>query len=97
MNRRVGTYVVHYTDGHQEEIPIVYGQDVRDWNSDADQRTDLSRAVIAWTAMNDAKHRVRLFLTTWLNPSPDVEVASIDYVSSMAESAPFLVAITADP
>jgi len=38
---------------------------------------------------------VRLFKTTWTTPPPDVLVESIDFASSMADPAPFLIAITA--
>jgi hypothetical protein len=33
----IGAYIVHYTEGTDERIPIIYGKDVRDWwrNSDS--------------------------------------------------------------
>jgi hypothetical protein len=37
-----------------------------------------------------------LFLTTWVNVAPDLEVDSIDYVSAMAVPAPFLIAISVE-
>ena len=39
---------------------------------------------------------LRLFKTAWDNPQPDIEVESIDYVSKMTDSAPFLIAITVE-
>ena len=30
----IGTYRLHYADGQEQVIPIVYGADVRDWNMD---------------------------------------------------------------
>ena len=47
--------------------------------------------------MNNARVRVRLFKHTWMNPLPDTEIVSIDYESTMADSAPFLIALTAEP
>ena len=38
--------------------------------------------------------RIKLFLTTWSNPSPDKPIVSLDYV--MIRNAPFCVAITAE-
>ncbi len=43
-----------------------------------------------------AENRVRLFKTTRGNPLPGLEVWSIDYVSRKSESAPFLIALTAE-
>ena len=38
--------------------------------------------------------RIRLFDTVFVNPHPEKEIQSIDYVSGMARSAPFMVALT---
>jgi hypothetical protein len=93
----IGTYVVNYADEHQETIPIVYGEDLRDWSADSDPAAGLKRATQVWSAMNNAHVRVRLFKHTWMNPLPDTEIVSIDYESTMADSAPFLIAVTAEP
>lgn len=93
----IGTYVVHYNDGQERSIPIVYGEDVRDWVADSDPSANLKNASLVWSAMNNAKVHIRLFKTTWTNPEPEKEITSIDYISSMSEAAPFLIAITADP
>jgi hypothetical protein len=37
---------------------------------------------------------VRLYKLTWKNPRPEVEIKSIDLVSTMTKSAPFVIAIT---
>jgi hypothetical protein len=93
----LGSYVVHYVDGRQQTIPIIYGEDVRDWNGNTDPSTTLKRSSIVWSATNKAPFHVRLFKSTWINPWPETEIATIDYLSTMTESAPFLVAITAEP
>jgi hypothetical protein len=92
----IGSYIVHYADGTQETIPVVYGQDVRDWSSGGDPSTKLTRGTIVWTAYN-GELRVRLFKSTWVNPRPEVEIRSLDFVSAMSSSAPFLIALTAEP
>lgn len=94
---RIGTYLIHYADGRTQAIPVIYGEDVRDWNAAADPGHKLKRAVIAWGGINSEGRPVRLFKTTWDNPWPDTEIVSLDYVSAMAASAPFLVAITVEP
>jgi hypothetical protein len=94
---RVGTYLVHYVDDRTQAIPIVYGDDLRDWSAEADRSYKIKRGEVVWSAINKAHVPVRLFKTTWTNPWPTTEITSIDYLSTMAEAAPFLLAITAGP
>jgi hypothetical protein len=94
---RLGSYVVHYADGQEQIIPIVYGEDVRDWNGSSDRATEVTHGQLVWSAINNAGFHVRLFKTTWINPMPEKEIVSIDYTSAMADAAPFLIAITAEP
>jgi hypothetical protein len=51
--------------------------------------------LLGMTAADD-KDYIRLFKTTWENPNPDIEVESIDFVSRLTASAPFLVAMTVE-
>ena len=94
---QIGSYVVHYANGSEQVIPIVYGQDVRDWNADNDTPTKVKRGIVVWNNTNKAGLHVRLFRTTWVNPMPETEITTLDYLSNMAEAAPFLLAITAVP
>jgi hypothetical protein len=93
----VGHYAVEYANGEQREVPIVYGQDVRDWWTQAEEAAGTTKAV--WSGPNLANPNgppKQLCLTTWENPLPDVEVKGIEYRSAMADSAPFLIAVTAE-
>jgi hypothetical protein len=94
--KRIGSYVVHYANELQHVIPIIYGEDLRDWNAEGDHSTEVKRAALVWNNINKAGLPVRLFLTTWVNPMPETEIRTLDYRSDMAEAAPFLIAITAD-
>jgi type II secretory pathway pseudopilin PulG len=94
---QVGSYLVHYAGQKEVVIPIVYGEDVRDWNGSNDMVGEITRGQIVWSGINNAGLHVRLFKTTWVNPMPEQEILSIDYISSMVEAAPFLVALTAEP
>jgi hypothetical protein len=94
---RVGSYIVHYADEQEQVIPIVYGEDIRDWNGNNDTSTEVTHGLVVWSAINNANLHVRLFKTTWVNPMPEKQIVSIDYTSAMAHSAPFLIAITAEP
>ena len=89
----IGAYVVHFAGGQQEEIPIRYGQDLRDWVAPADE-TKVQN--IAWTGGNSRFPATRLFHDFWENPHPEIEIESLDFVSKLTKCAPFLVAITAE-
>ncbi|MGO8676669.1 MAG: AAA-like domain-containing protein [Limisphaerales bacterium] len=93
---QIGSYVVHYAGGVKTVIPIVYGEDLRDWNAEGDRSTEVKRAVLVWNNTNKAGLPVRLFRATWVNPMPETVIQSLDYRSDMTDAAPFLIAITAD-
>jgi hypothetical protein len=99
--KQLGAYVVHFTTNPMRlEIPIRYGHEVRDWHAVAGGPPAPKELQEAWKGQNavskSAGRSIRLFLTTWTNVAPDLEIASIDYVSCMAGPAPFLIAITAE-
>lgn len=98
---RIGSYVVHFATNQMTlEIPIVYGKDVRDWHSLDDEPKPAKELKVVWqgaNAISDAeRHHLRLFLTTWENLVPDIVIDHMDYVSAMANPAPFLIAITVE-
>jgi len=94
----IGEYMIRYSDGSGEGIPIIYGEDVRDWwNWDKSKET--KRGKIAWTGNNPAaamyENDIRLYASSWANPKPDLEVESIVYSSKMdTPGAPLCVALT---
>ena len=97
----VANLVLHYADGEQTDFPIRQGMEVLDWWDwplAPDKRPAATNTFVAWTGSNPAARsqgaRVRLFDTVFVNPHPEKVLKSIDYVSGMAGSAPFLVAIT---
>ena len=53
----LGNYVIHYADGSQEKIPIVYGKNLVDWWHFPTQKNDPSDAKIAWTGSNEMVDR----------------------------------------
>jgi hypothetical protein len=100
LGDELGSYIFHYADGRQVELPIVAGRDTGEWWS---QPTDHDmQFVIAWTGNNPAArsdgHTIRLFKSTWQNPFPDVPINQFDFESDKpTPGQPFLVAITAEP
>jgi eukaryotic-like serine/threonine-protein kinase len=98
---QIGHYVVHYANGSDVRIPIIYGQNVRDWWVKPNERLAPENLTEAWTGSNAESlangTSIRLFKWTWENPFPMLEIRSLDFISDKAPSAPFLLAITADP
>jgi hypothetical protein len=91
----IAKYVVHYANGQSREIPLHFGAELRDWRPMHDPEPRVNGPVVAWHGLDDGKLEVVLFQTTWNNPLPDVEVESVDAVSTMTDAALFLVGITA--
>ena len=95
----IGQYRVHYMDGSEATIPVVDGEDVRDWWSEAG-RKGVTRGQVVWVGRNDAvssrKGYIRLYLSVWENPHPERSVASVDYISTMTPAAPFCAAMSVE-
>lgn len=95
----IGKYIIVYADKSKEEIEIVFGKDVHDWWTYPDT-PEVTRGKIAWKGKNQAATNagatLQLFLMTWKNPHPAKKVAHIDYISTMTNSEPFCLAITAE-
>jgi hypothetical protein len=94
----IGEYRLHYDDNSIESIPIVYGEDVRDWWN-WDKPAEVTRGKIAWSGKNALSRQqgqsIQLYLTTWNNPHPRKTVLTVDYISAAkSAAAPFCVAIS---
>lgn len=91
----IGRFVLHYADGQSRTIPFLYGRDVRDWWQDAKLT---GNAEVAWSGRNKASERanrtLHLYKLERPNPLPNAKIISIDFVSSMTSSAPFLLGLT---
>jgi tRNA A-37 threonylcarbamoyl transferase component Bud32 len=91
--KRVGSYIVHFRKHPKKEIPLLYGESLRDWWILKDEPREAKNATIAWLGTNSLSG-IRLFKSTWENPLPHVKIESIDFISGMSGPAPFLIAIT---
>src|SRR5262249_30581705 len=58
---QIGGYVIHYANDQQAEVPIRYGEDVRDGWMAGDARFDLTRGTLAWLGTNAAGRAIRVF------------------------------------
>ena len=96
----IGRYTVKYEDKSEEIIPIVYGEDVRDWFNH-DQSKPASRGKVVWEGENEFARqfnaKLRLYRSEWKNPKPDKKVLSIDFSrDGDSVAAPFCVGITVE-
>jgi hypothetical protein len=97
----IGKYKVHYDDDSQAEIPITYGEDVRDWWY-LDGEAEPSKGKVAWKGDNEYATRIgahlRLYVSTWTNPKPDKKVLMIDYTSmkDVTPAAPFCISLSVE-
>jgi hypothetical protein len=96
----VAWLVLHYGDGTEEKLAIQQNVHVKDWWAWRPANLSDPNTVVAWTGQSPATAQKgisnRLFRTTFTNPQPGKRLDTIDYVSAMAGSGPFLVALTAE-
>lgn len=93
----IGFYRLTYADGRTEDVPIVFGKQVREWVGADAVPTLASDSVVAWAApVPNAAATRRLFHTTWEPAQPAVAIQTIDFASTLAGAAPFLVAVTVE-
>ena len=96
---RLGSYVIHYANGHRAEVPIVVGESLAGGSTPTPR--DNESFTIAWGGRDAEFQRegilTCLFESAWQNPFPADVIASLDFVSNPPAPAPYLVAITADP
>jgi thiol-disulfide isomerase/thioredoxin len=78
---------LNYTDGTAFELPIGYGVQVRDWqrlrSEEKETLVDADSKII-WRGggLTSYKSKTRVFKSRLLNPLPDKEVVTIDFVST---------------
>jgi len=103
LDSEIGRFEVRYVDGQFRSIPILYGKDVLDWSWDPQTPPSAQRpgmALIAWqddglgTSSSGPTRARRLYHLAWDNPLPEVTIATLDFISALTDSAPFLVAIS---
>jgi WD40 repeat protein len=95
---RIGGYRIHYADGQELELPLVFGQNIDNWFPRNPARRLPSDATLAWSGKDPVSGGTkRLFRVTWPNARPDAVIDSLDFFSDMTGSAPFLIAVTVEP
>ncbi|HEY5913203.1 MAG TPA: protein kinase [Verrucomicrobiae bacterium] len=105
----VAALVWNFADGTRHESEIVYGRHVRSRWVGHDPVNVTPGGRVAWEGTNPAAtdyrdifpggepgKEVRLYLSSWENPRPEVAVTSLDLVSRLTDSAPFFLGITVE-
>jgi len=100
----IAKLVLHYADSSVREIEIKTGEHVRDWWGNPKQGVTGTNSELAWAGTNPAVKKygganpgsLRIYKTTFENPQPNLSVTSIDYVSTMHNSASFLIGLTVE-
>ena len=68
---RIGTYRLHFGDGGTVELPIVYGEDLRDFDRGSDRGKPAPKNATEVFPRSGENSTTRLFLRTYENPRHD--------------------------
>ncbi len=89
----LGNYLIRYADGTSATIPLLPNRNIADWWN----QIAPDEAYSAVTVANALTDRVSFFAFEWLNPTPDKEIKSLDFVTTGAGAVPILAAVTLIP
>lgn len=78
----VGCYEVKYADGTVEKAEIVYGKDICFWKNYHGTNEGAYAANPSLMGVSEEGLHYTVFAMEWVNPKPDIEIASIDVLSS---------------
>lgn len=89
---------INYNDGTTSDFPIIAKQDIFDWftpqRSPGLMEKELEPENIGWIGQNYNGSGRGLVKPIWINPYPEKEIATIDFISGLIRCAPFVVGIT---
>ena len=94
----VGHYRIRYRDGATRDADLLYGENIGHWWCNPTASRRFPAAAVVWQGSNAAARQMgmeaRVFQMAWINPRPDIEIESFDFVSAFERPAPFLLAVT---
>jgi len=89
---------IHYANGETRKLTIRNQEDVEDWWFHPENSIFPANAELAWEGSNERVKGLgfilKLYRYTWVNPLPNVEITSIDLVSSMNDTGYMLYGIS---
>lgn len=92
----VASYVVRYADGQEAAIPVSFPDDIANYWELRLPDQPPRRATIVWSAPAGVSSKSILTMRTWDNPRPEVEIQSLDLISTQWNWVSFVVGITAE-
>jgi WD40 repeat protein/tRNA A-37 threonylcarbamoyl transferase component Bud32 len=97
----IGEYILHYQDGTEASAPLKYAENISNWwIQHGLTPTIASGTSLAWRGRNPESEREGYDLVLHHfrleNPQPEKIITSLTFRSAMTQSAPFLIAITAE-
>jgi hypothetical protein len=101
-NVTIAKIILHYADESQRELDIITGVHVRDWWGNPSQTITGKNSELTWTGTNPALKKyggpkpgsLRIYKTTFENPRPEATITTVDYISTMRNSSPFLIGLS---
>lgn len=77
-------YIVQYADDTETKIPVIWDEHIGNWFGGLDNLPEarLARATPLLGKNGEGKDFMRLYAMEWKNPKPNVEIRSLDMVSS---------------
>jgi hypothetical protein len=96
-DKPIAHYVLHYENKEFRKLPVYYGRDVVNW-WDVSPREDPPSSKVGWRGTNpyaaSQRSGLRLFVSTYDNPQPELTVEGIDFIFAEGGAIPFCVAMT---
>ncbi len=90
FGEQVGTYTIHYEDGTEETVPLLYKRNINTW---LEEPVSMEQEV-AWSGRTVSGLDVHLSLLRWINPYPLKVIRAIDLASAGTDAAPAVFAVT---
>jgi hypothetical protein len=96
---RHATYVIHYADGQNVEIPVIAGNNIFDWTTPPTALEGLKYDPALGFTQHATSVAVPAFvfghvwMTLWKNPYPDKQIATLE-IKGANEGIPGLIAVS---
>ncbi len=90
---KVMYYQVNYKDKTSVKVEVLDEIHMMNWWF---APVPMTGAKLAWQGKNEVHMPICLYLMEWINPRPQVEVETMDFLSANSGSTPFVVGVTAE-
>jgi hypothetical protein len=96
----IARLVLHYASGQQAELPINYGEHVRDWWQRSGDPLPEPPLTVAWSGQNRVTRRegaaLNVYLSSFENPRPKDPIQTVDFVSANTRCSPFVLGLSTE-